>query len=233
MKQIQSLTHIPDGFTCKHCFHVFKRESSFDKHRCDQMIREEQLHSVRGQVAYTLYGKWLNGKKRAQVNKKSFGTSNSFIHFYKFAKWKNDVKIPDVDKFISAMVMWEIPPVMWTRDDVYVKFIDFLDAVSGVEDHLKYTYQTLRKVSEIVECPISHAFEYLELHMVIEYIQARKLSPWVIIKIKGFKTFFSNLNPFQKQKLEAYIRPSYWKKKLNDNPEDTKMIMQFIEQTQL
>jgi hypothetical protein len=230
---IQQYNIAPDGFTCKYCFQVYKRESSFEKHRCDVMMREENLHSVRGQSAYNLFCKWNTLKKRGQVNKKTFGESKSFSHFYKFAKWKNDVKIPDTQKYISAMVMWDIPPVMWTRDDVYAKFIDFLDSVSTVEDHITYTYSTLRKISEVVECPISQAFQHLELHMVIEYIQARKLSPWIILKIKGFRAFFLTLNGFQKQKLEAFIRPTYWANRIKEQPEDTALIEQFIEQAKL
>ena len=233
MNEQKSFTHIPDGYTCQYCFHVFKREGTFEKHRCDAMEREQQLHSVRGQSAYRIFCKWNTFKRVAQVNKKTFGTSRSFSHFYKFAKWKNDVKIPDIDKFISAMVMWQLPPVMWTRQDVYVKYIDLLDTVSTVDDHLRYTYETLRKVSSVVECELNQAFDYLELHMVIEYIEARKLSPWVIIKIKGFKRFFASLNGFQKQKLETFIRPSYWKTRIKENPQDTEIIEQFIEKAMM
>lgn len=224
---------VPDGYTCKFCARVFKREVNFEKHKCDSMLRDEQSKSTRGYAAYNLYISWLKCKKRKAVNKKTFATSKLFSHFYKFAHWNNAVKLPDTKKYISAMVMWKFDPVMWCRDDVYSKYIDFIDQTSNVEDHLRYTYNTLAKVAQTVECNLNQTFDYLELYMVLEYIQARKLSPWVLIKIPAFKRFFSKLNSFQKQKLEQFIRPSYWGEYIKQHPNETKLIVEFIEKAKL
>ena len=226
-------TDIPDGYTCSFCGNIFKRESAFEKHRCKAMERDEQLKSVQGQVAFGLFNKWMRAKKRSAVNKTTFGESKLFNHFFKFASWKNAVKIPDVDKFISMMVIWDFSPSMWTTDQVYTRYIDFLDNYSTVDDHIRYTYDTLKRVSGVAECPLNQVFDVLEAHMVMEYIRARKLSPWVLIKIPGFKRMVATLNEFQKQKLEQFIRPRHWAAKMRECPEETQLIADFIEKVGL
>lgn len=223
------MTTVPDGFTCRFCGKVFKRESNFEKHRCKAMERAEQVRSPQGQAAFSLFNKWMRARKRSAVNIKTFGESKSFNNFYKFAKWKNAVKIPDIDKFINIMVIWDYSPSMWTRDDVYNRFIEFLDITSTVDDHIRYTYETLKRVSQAAECPLNEVFTVLESHMVIDYIRARKLSPWVLIKIPGFRQMVGGLNEFQKQKMEQFVRPRYWAKKIQENPEDTQLIVEFIQ----
>ena len=104
----------------------------------------------------------------------------------------------------------------------------------GQWDQVRYILIGL-KTNNII--PIAIADEHRTGYDVLqEYYYKKKLVPkddYISVCSWGNEYFYPENQEYTKQKLEAYIRPSYWKKKLNDNPEDTKMIMQFIEQTQL
>ena len=93
----------PDGYTCECCVNILKRESNFLKHRCKEMIRAEELKSVKGQAAYELYSYWLSNKKKGKHTLNTFGQSKFFSTFYKFVTWSNTNKRKQ--KFNRCMVV--------------------------------------------------------------------------------------------------------------------------------
>lgn len=227
-------TIVPDGFTCSYCGHVFKRERNFEKHQCSEMIRSQQLKSAAGVTAFNCYCKWLQyTKKKAVINKQTFGTSRYFAAFFKFVEWKRQVKIPDVDQFIRLMARYQYDPYMWTHDQVYSRYIEFIDRTSTVDDHILTTYKTIQQVAKAAEVEKADIFSVLELHMVMDYVRARKLSPWVLIKMKSFTTFYSNLNESQRLALMDVIRPKFWGEIIASKPEDTQLIVDFLKRVGL
>lgn len=227
------MTNKPDGFTCLFCGHVFKREHAFIKHQCAQMIRDKQLKSPTGRVAYLYYSKWLHSFKRGTTTMQTFGTSKHFSAFYKFVEWKRKVKIPDVDLYLRLMIRWRLDPNTWMLDKVYSKYIEYIDRTITVEDHLKITFNTILDISKAAEIDKSQVFDVLEPYMVIEYIRARKLSPWVLIKINNFKTFYARLNESDKYALNDVMRPKFWMDYIKEKPEETNLISEFIQMAKL
>lgn len=210
------MSEVPKGYTCDFCGTVIKREANFLKHRCKEMIRHEQLQSPKGNSAYRFYSYWLSKKARGRHNITTFGQSKYFNAFYKFVTWSKKVRIPDREQYIRYMVMKDYPPSMWTENDVYVEFLDWIDRKWSADDHFRYTYMTLRKIAEVAECDISEALLQLHPNEVLVYVKARKLSPWVLLKMNSFKQLFKNLTAEQRVHFEQVIRPIHWSKILKD-----------------
>ena len=187
----------PDGYTCECCGNILKRESNFLKHRCKEMIRAEELKSVKGQAAYELYSYWLSNKKKGKHTLNTFGQSKFFSTFYKFVTWSNKVNVPDKKLYIRFMNLKDYPPTMWTDNLVYAQFLEWIDMKWTAADHFKHTYVTLQKISKVAECDISEAFGMLNPNHVLVYVRARKLSPWVLLKMQSFKEMFITLTKEQ------------------------------------
>lgn len=223
----------PDGFVCKYCGHVFHSEIRFDKHRCSKMDKHEKLHSLVGRTAHRYFNKWLKEKKRRECTLTTFGTSRFFISFYNFTIWKRKVKIPNIEQYIRLMVIWQFDPTVWTHDQVYTKYIEFIDKMSTVEDHIKNTWKTLKQVSNVVECDVCDVFDHLEPYMILDYIRARKLSPWVLLKIKPFKIKYRELPEQVRMQFNELIRPKFWSELMMTRAEETDIIVKFLEKVGL
>jgi len=210
------MTNIPEGFTCAYCGHVIKREVNFLKHECKEMVRHAQVRSVVGKRAYGLYSYWLSRKKQGNHNLATFSKSKFFSSFYKFAKWSTKVNIPDKQLYIRFNILKNYPPNMWTDNMVYVQFIEWIDMKWTAADHFRYTYNTLKQISNAAECDITDALNQLHPNQILVYVTARKLSPWVLLWMKSFKTLFANLSTEQRLRFQQAIRPMHWTKIIQD-----------------
>lgn len=229
------MSEAPDGYTCEYCGKVLKRESSFLKHRCKEMIRAEELRSPRGQAAYRFYTYWLNTKKRGKHNIKTFGQSKFFSAFYKFVSWSKKVKIPDREQYIRYMVLKDYHPTMWYTNEVYIEFLDWIDRKWTADDHFKQTYKTLRSISVVAECEVNEALFQLHPNEILIYVKARKLSPWVLLKMDAFKTIYKKLTPEQQLHYEQVIRPRHWGTILKDpnKADDNELIRLAVKEANL
>lgn len=229
------MTKSPEGYTCDFCGNVIKREANFFKHRCKEMIRDEELRSVRGQTAFRFYSYWLSKKKRGKYNIKTFGQSKYFSIFYKFVDWAKKVKLPDRELYIRFTILKDYPPSMWMENAVYVQFLDWIDNKWSADDHFRQTFNTLKAISNAADCELGQALEQLHPNEVLVYVRARKLSPWVLLKMSSFKRMFKGLNPEQRLIFEQTIRPIHWGKILQDpsKAEDNEIITLAVKQVKL
>ncbi len=210
------MTNQPDGYTCTHCGKIIKREVNFLKHRCKDMIRSEEIRSIRGRNAYNLYSYWLSRKRRGTHTIATFGKSKLFSAFYKFAGWVSKVNLPDKQLYVRFTIMKDYPPTMWTDNAVYVQFLDWIDMKWRADDHFRYTFNTLQKISKAADCPIGEALDQLHPNQILVYVKARKLSPWVLLRMKSFKTIIANLSKEQQLHFQQTIRPIHWRKMIED-----------------
>lgn len=216
---------------CQYCGKVFKNHNRFVIHSCKKKELYEMVNNtLQGRRAFAYYQTWLKLHTRfiAAVSIDQFATSKDCTTFCKFAEWSKQVRLPDVDRFIKIMVSWKFHPQMWMRDDVYVKYIDFIDRTATVDDHIRNTFNTLKGISKAVECSLSEAIGKLTLGELLTLVRARKLSPWVLLKMPSFLEVYKGYNDLQKQQLVATINPKYWKDKFIERAQETQDIIEFI-----
>lgn len=180
------------------------------------MIRDEELKSPRGKAAYELYSYWLLNKRKGSHTLATFGQSKCFQAFYRYVGWANKVKLPDKRSYIRYMNIKDYQPTMWTDPMVYTQYLEWIDFKWTAEEHFKVTYTTLKKISEAAECPMNEAIFILHPNELMLYVRARKLSPWVLLRMKGFKKFLQSLTVEQQTLMRETIRPSHWGKILQD-----------------
>jgi len=198
------------------------------------MIRDEDFRSPDGQAAWLYYQKWMKAYRRLVPNSKSFLNSKFFSSFLKFAKFVKKVQIPDTDAFIRLMKEKDISPTLWTNDQVYVLYLEFVDRTVSPLKHAEITINTLFDVAEGYEVDVADIFTVVNPNEMIQLLRQRKLSPWILLNSPKFRDFFVNkTSSEEKVILESIIRPPYWKKKFSSNQNNLEIMKRYVSELHL
>jgi hypothetical protein len=220
---------VQSRFTCKHCHKLFVMEGRFLQHQCKQMKREEEFKTPIGQTAWYYYTLWMRNMKRLPPPAGSFLTSKYFRTFINFVKFTKKVELPRVDKFIWLMVQKEYQPTIWMNDEVYAIFLEFLDRQTSGIDNATLSIQTLIAYCDKHEIELGEVFTHIPIQEIIHLLHVRKLSPWLLLFSKTFKSAYVNrTSPEQKIILENLIRPEYWPDKMAEFPEQVAKIKMLV-----
>lgn len=220
-------------FQCNFCHHRFLYEDRYLKHNCKQKIRSEEVQSSLGQAAWFHYQAWMRAQHHLIPHIKSFLHSKFYNPFLRFAKFAKQVRIPDPELYIQQMVNLDMQPMLWTNDQVYVAFLEYMDRKVPAGKNAQITIDTLFDFSDALGCEIGDVFSHIDANEVIQLMRQRKLSPWLLLHSDKFKQFYGKLSKDQRIVLETIIRPKYWSEKLNNNPEIVQQMKKFVKELNL
>lgn len=209
-------------FDCKYCHKKFLSERSFMKHECTQMIRAEEIKSIHGQMAYGLYKHWLEKQKKKAPAIESFCTSSYYSSFIKFAKWIKDTNIPDSLKYVELMVNNKISPALWRRNEAYQIYQEYMERKSNPYEQAHITVETILTFSEGLELTPGEVFSKFKVGEILELIQQRRLSPWLLFCSTKFRQWTQSLSDHDRIFLMKGIGIDYWAIKLEKSPEIVK-----------
>lgn len=198
-------------------------------HRCEQMRRHEEFQTPIGQAAWIYYGKWLKIKKRQVPRAEAFLQSKFYKPLIRFAKFVKRVGLPDIDLFIWLMNDKDTPPVLWTNDDVYAMYLEFLDRTADPYKRAQTTVDTLFQIAEAADCDVSETFDVLTGPELIQLLRERRLSPWMILFSKKFKEFLTQrASPEEVTIIQTIIRPAHWKERFTKAPEVVAKMQEYV-----
>ena len=198
------------GYTCQYCLSNFKRETSFMRHRCKEMERMKQLHSVTGQAAYALYSDWLKETKRKAPPIETFADSMYYTAFIKFANFVKDVGITRPKSYMRVMSERGISPTLWTRNESYRFFIEWNDKVSSPEYQAEVTVDTLYKLADQYGISIHDVFIRLKPREIIQFIRERRMSMWILLHSSVFKQHLQTYDIEDRKELNKLVDFEYW-----------------------
>lgn len=194
------------------------------------MLREDEIQTPIGQSAWALYQDWMTAYKRVAPSTSIFLTSKYYATFIKFAKYIKELNIPDIDIFIALMKEKDISPTIWTNDEVYALYLEYLDRRISPIKQAEITINTLFKLSDEYECDVADVFNKVHPNETLQLIRSRRISPWLLMHSAAFKKLMIRCTPEQRSLFEALIRPQYWKYKFDKNPEIGKMMKKYAEE---
>jgi len=189
------------------------------RHECTGMIRAREIQTIEGRQAYELYKVWLESQKKKGPSIETFCTSAYYSSFLKFTNWIRDTRVPDPGKYIEVMNEKKISPALWRRSEAYEMYLEFIDKRADPYDQVGVSVETIQALSDAWECKTEEVFSRLTLEELLELIQQRRLSPWLLFCSKSFKIFVSKLHPEDRSLLMTTIGSEYWAMKLERNPE--------------
>ncbi len=201
-------------YGCKFCRRRFDKERIFMKHVCTPMERAAEIQTPVGQTAYALYRRWLEGQKRLPPPVETFLTSNYYTSFVKFAEHVRSAGIPDPQKYIELMLKAKISPALWRKPEAYQLYLDYVDKQSDPYEQVQITVETLQTMIEGLEIPPADVFTQFKAGEILDLIQQRKLSPWLLFCSKSFKAWVGQLEEHERTHLMRSIGIEQWSERL-------------------
>ncbi len=205
-------------YECKYCEQTFKIESRFINHHCKEMQKAEDLKSSVGQAAWLYYQKWMQAQKKPVSQPSSFLKSRHFNAFINFAKFVKRVKLVDTELFIHMMKDKSVQPQLWTHDQMYALYLEYIDRNTTPTKQATITMKTLAKIADAADCDVSEVFSMVHPIEILEMIRERKLSPWLLLRSVKFRAMLEQVSDEERAVFEQLIRPSYWSAKFEINP---------------
>ena len=221
-------------YECHFCGQKFKLEARFMKHKCKEMKRDEELRTVVGQAAWLYYQEWMKTGRKLVPNPKSFLGSRYYNAFMRFARHVRKVHLPDVHGFIKFMREHNMEPYMWTSDQVYPKYLEYLDRRSPPTKRANTTIDTFLAIAEKSERDVSEIFDIIDADDVITLLRRRSISPWILLNSDKFKEFYATkTNGEERIIIESLIRPDFWVEKFAKNPKMVETMKVIVEELNL
>ena len=212
-------------YQCDYCHQRFKSEKRFMKHHCKEMKREEDFRSLEGQAAHLFYKAWMKHKHNTSATSAdAFKHSQYFSAFLKFVEFVKRTHLPDNNAYIELMVRQKIEPPLWTSDIAYAKYLEHITRVLPTEKLIEITVKTLFDVADAGEVEVAEIFTILTPNDVIQLLQQRRISPWILLNSKKFMIFFrDNTSSEERVIMESLINPDYWTTRFKSKPDDLKL----------
>jgi hypothetical protein len=178
---------------CGYCSRGFVHENAFMKHRCPERDRIEELRGPIGQAAYASYAAWMKAKKHSVPPIDTFATSKSYGTFIRFAKHVTRVHIPNVEAFIRFMVESDVPPVLWTKDNIFSMYLRLYDDAVHPTEQVARSQELLAELILELKVEPAEIYETLGVDTLEELLKRRKLSAWFLMASQIFRRFLQGL----------------------------------------
>ena len=220
-----------EHFRCTYCSATFVMEDRYLRHYCKQMQRVDEMKTPLGQAAWSFYEAWMKAYRRMVPSSESFLKSKYYQSFVRFATHVKKLQLPDPKAFIQLVKEKDISPTIWTNDQVYAIYLEFLDRKASPVSQAQITINTLFKIADAAECEVGEVFDILEPNEMITLLRERRVSPWILLFSKKFKEMLINrVSDEQRIIMESIIRPQYWTIKFSKYPKDVDTMRKYVEE---
>ncbi len=221
-------------FRCSFCGTGFTQEHRYEKHKCKAMQRDEEIRTPLGQTAWNNYRLWMTTQRRTPPTLETFLSSKYYTTFIKFSKFAHKVGIPNTELYIKYMVRQEIHPTIWVNDKIYGDYLQYLDRGRDPIVQAEYTVNYLFKIADALECEVDEVFDLLQANDVINMLQRRQLSPWILLHSSKFKQFLTTKTTKEQQLiLTTILKPKIWSEKRKDNPKIVEQMKDIVRELNL
>lgn len=212
-------------FECTYCLKKYTSEPHFKKHECKEMRVHKLLNSPLGLAAYDCYCTWRKANGYAEISKERFGESKLLTSFVKFIKFANRVALPHRERFIKYMVELTVHPKDWTNNMIYEHYLEKFDVLVPPREQADQTVQTFYELSSIFNCTLPEVYDHMEPDTLTRLVQARKLSPWILMFSRGFHLYMRHsMTREQRALLETHVDAKQWKDKFEKYPKLSKFM---------
>jgi hypothetical protein len=183
------------------------------------MKRFELLDTVQGRHAYLTFNEWRKICKRPVLSVEEFVNSRNYKAFQKFSDFIRERNLPNKRDYMSYMVSKNMPPQLWSDYDVYDNYIQNFDNNYSIDYKINTSLETISELCRTYECLPAEIFEHVKPIQLLKIINARKLSPWILLQSNKFMDYLKyKTNKEERVLFNTFIDISRWKKDLSENP---------------
>ena len=219
-------------FGCDFCGRSFAKESTIDKHICEQKRRYGDRNLKGNRIGFNA---WLNFYAQNTSSKKQktyidFTKSSYYLAFVKFGHYCVNTRCINVNRYADWLLKNQIRIDSWTSDKNYTKFIieylrheDPLDAIAR-------SMETLIELCKDDQIESKDAFRYGAPNRICYEVTTGRISPWSLYQSQSGTKFLSKLDTVQQKMVLEYIDPEQWAIKFKRNNEDVAEVKELLKQ---
>lgn len=215
---------------CEHCNRTFVRESTLQKHLCEQKRRwldKDKLPNRIGYAAWKNYYETHHPTKK-NLDYRDFLNNNYYSAFIKFGNYCSDIKAINPTSFSIFLIKNRVPIDNWNSDKSYTKFLLEYLRHENWHDAVKRSIEHLLDISNLENIKLSDVFKYANPNKICYMITMGKISPWVLYHSDSGKDFLGKLDSTQTGMILDYIDPQKWNIKFKRESEDIIEVKQLL-----
>lgn len=216
-------------YECKYCRRKMTSERAFMAHRCEPMERAEHMHTSLGQAAYLYYKLWFDELRRKPPSHETFLTSAYYRSFMKLATFVKEVNMPNPEKYVELMTERKLAPALWTRNEAYASYLEWMDKTAPSLEQAAVTVETLQTFAEQLNVAPGDVFDQLEYGAVLTLVTQRKLSPWLLLCSTRFKKWLSEKTVDEQRRFMQLIGIEYWAYRFEKNPDKVRELKEIAQ----
>ena len=206
-------------FVCEYCDAKFTKEQKYTLHNCEKKKRIKVINTTTGRSAFRYYCEWRKCNNYKPPVLSTFIDSKYFNSFIKFVEYSKNMNIPEPNEYIKFMSSKQLLPQHWDNDNAYVEYIQYFDLNRTPREQVNTSITTLATMARIFECDVADVLDHLRPGEMIKLLQARKLSPWVLLFSDKFHKFLLNkVSMEQGIFIQNFINPTIWQQRFKNNP---------------
>lgn len=204
---------------CHYCTKRFANELIFERHVCKERTRAKELVSPTGQAGYQFYLTWMKVRKFKSQSVDAFANSRYYRQFIKFAQMVAAAGISKPDRYIEIMVDGGITPDLWTREQCYAMYLDYMDTREQPLEQVAASIQCLMDIADAEGVEYAKIIAHLGPQRVLDLLAKRKISPWFLFHSATSQELIRSLSNEEKKAYDKTIKFSAWAERLQQHQE--------------
>lgn len=217
---------VTENNSCEHCNRTFVRESTLNKHLCEQKRRWLDKDKLANRIGYVA---WKNYYETHHPNRKGleyrdFSNNSYYGAFVRFGIYCTEIKAINPTAFSIYLTKNRVPIDNWNSDKSYTKFLLEYLRYENWHDAVKRSIDNLLDICNDENIRLSDVFKYANTNKLCYLITMGKISPWVLYHSSTGKDFLGKLNQTQTNLILDYIDPEKWNIKFKRDQEDIKEV---------
>lgn len=217
-------------YKCEYCGNSFKRENTLAVHLCEQKRRRMQKSDRHVVAGFDIYNTWYKISLGAKKNKtyEEFCSSKYYSAFVRTGKYIIDVKVQSPELFVKWLTENKIRLDDWPKDSTYTKYLGTLSKQETPERAVEKFVIVASEWARTRNDEWFNIWKNASPNVIIEYVRAGKISPWVIFGSDAAQTWLDGIPDEMVYDLVKFIDVDYWKRKINLHRKDVEWINEVI-----
>lgn len=226
-------------FVCKYCNHGYSRESTLFTHVCEPKRRALAVNEKHVVIGFDAYKKFFqmsqhnSSKNTANKTYDDFCKSPYYNAFVKFGSFVNNVNPIYPYKFIEYVINSGVKLDNWCKDDLYDNYVIHLIRSEHTETALERSITTMIDWADKNNSSWEQYFLSATLSRIVYDVKDGKISPWLILNSTSGKKVLNKLTDEQLHMISPMIDPIYWKVKFKRHQNQTNLVKQLVNESNL
>jgi len=223
-------------YSCGYCKKEFTNERILITHMCAIKQRYKDKDTWVSRYGHKLYNRFYKLCTPTSPKEKTFddfAQSKYYIAFVKLARYIQEIKPIDKDRYADWLFMNNVKEKKWCDDKTYEKYVIDLLQKETVDRALERSIAQMDEWATENETNFTQFFYEVPPPLAVDMIRYGKISPWVLYLADSADALWERLNTEQGEIISESIDPKVWRKKFETKLNDRQYAKQLLDEAGL